>query len=136
MKELIKKIHNVQQTIGKVKKDKSNPFFKSNYADINDFLEALLPLLKKEGLTVMQPLCSIDGVNGIKPGIKTIITDGDNQLSEFTVLPDIQDPQKAGSSITYFRRYCLQSFFCVATEDDDDANLASGKTVKQDKFSI
>jgi hypothetical protein len=136
MKTLIDKIHNVQQTIGKVKKDKSNPFFKSNYADINDFLEALLPLLKKEGLTVMQPLCSIDGVNGIKPGIKTIITDGDNQLSEFTVLPDIQDPQKAGSSITYFRRFALQSFFCLVAYDDD-AETAMGRTdKKQDKFTI
>jgi hypothetical protein len=135
MKDLTKKIHNIQQSIGTIKKDKKNPYFKSNYADINDFLEALLPLLKKEGLTIMQPLCSIDGVNGIKPGIKTIITDGEHQLSEFTPLPDLQDPQKMGSCFTYYRRYALQSFFCLRAEDDD-ANKASGKEVKQDKFTI
>ncbi len=135
MKTLIDKIHNVQQEVGKVKKDKSNPFYKSSYFDINSLLEALLPLLKKEGLTVMQPLCSIDGVNGIKPGIKTIITDGDNQLSEFTPLPDLQDPQKMGSCITYYRRYALQSFFCLQA-DDDDGEKAVGRDKKEDKFEL
>lgn len=129
MKDLIKKIHNVQKEIGKIKKDKNNPYFKSQYFDINSLLEALLPVLQKEGLTVMQPLVSIDGVNGLKPGLKTIITDGDSQLAEYTVMPDLQDPQKMGSSITYYRRYALQSFFCLQAEDDD-ANKASGKEIK------
>ena len=41
-------------------------------------------------------------------------------------LPTIQDPQKLGSAITYFRRYTLQSLLSLQAIDDD-ANV----TVKQ-----
>jgi hypothetical protein len=41
-------------------------------------------------------------------------------------LPQIQDPQKLGSAITYFRRYTLQSLLSLQAIDDD-ANV----TVKQ-----
>jgi hypothetical protein len=35
------------------------------------------------------------------------------------VLPENSDPQKMGSTITYFRRYALQSLFLLQAEDDD-----------------
>ena len=44
----------------------------------------------------------------------------------------VSDPQKLGSTITYFRRYTLQSLLALNTKDDD-ANTASGKTVSQTK---
>ena len=34
-------------------------------------------------------------------------------------LPEISDPQKLGSAITYFRRYTLQSLLALQAEDDD-----------------
>jgi hypothetical protein len=43
-------------------------------------------------------------------------------------LPEINDPQKLGSAITYYRRYTLQSLLALQAEDDD-ANLASNKVV-------
>jgi hypothetical protein len=131
MKDLITKIHNVQKAVGKIKKDKSNPYFKSSYFDINSLLEALQPLLEKEGLTVIQPLTTVEG----RPAIRTLVMDGDNTLGDPVPLPDLQDPQKMGSCITYYRRYSLQSLFCLQSEDDD-ANLASGKTKKEDKFEL
>jgi hypothetical protein len=42
-------------------------------------------------------------------------------------LPQIQDPQKLGSAITYFRRYTLQSLLSLQAVDDD-GNLASQPT--------
>ena len=39
-------------------------------------------------------------------------------------LPNLQDPQKLGSAITYFRRYTLQSLLGLQAEDDD-GNKAS-----------
>jgi hypothetical protein len=43
-------------------------------------------------------------------------------------LPSIQDPQKIGSAITYYRRYTLQSLLSLKAEDDD-GNLASNPIV-------
>ena len=118
------KIGKIQQEIGKIKKDLKNPFFKSNYFDINQLLDALLPLLKEEKLTLSQPLTHINE----RPAIATIITDGTDKIESVITLPDIQDPQKMGSAMTYYRRYALQSLFGLQAEDDD-GNKASGKKV-------
>lgn len=124
--KIYKSIGKIQRNLV-VKKEKENPYFKSKYADINMILELLYPQLEKEGLTLSQPLTTIDG----KPAIKTIITDGTEKIEEITLIPDLQDAQKMGSVITYFRRYSLVSMFGLMTEEDDDGNLASGKEVKE-----
>jgi hypothetical protein len=122
----------IYKSIGKIqrssviKKEKDNPYFKSKYADINNILELLFPLLEKEGLTISQPLTNMDG----KPALKTIIA-SDSEVLGFTVpLPELQEAQKMGSAITYYRRYALVSVFGLATEEDDDGNKASGKETK------
>ena len=122
---MYKKIQQVQQKIGKLSKDKTNPFYKSKYLDINGLLEQLQPILDEVGLVVTQPLTNIDG----KPAIRTVVCDIENEkmIDDVIVLPDLQDPQKMGSAITYYRRYALQSLFLLQAEDDD-ANLASSKS--------
>jgi hypothetical protein len=115
MDNIYTKIGKIQQEIGKIKKEQTNPFFKSSYFDINQLLDNLLPLLKEEKLTLSQPLTHINE----RPAIATIISDGDNKIESVVTLPDIQDPQKMGSAITYFRRYALQSMFGLQSVDDD-----------------
>lgn len=124
------KILKIQSEVGKLAKDKKNPFYKSSYFDINSVIEHLLPLLEKYELTVVQPLSSVEG----KPALRTMVIDGDKVLlNEAVILPDLQDPQKMGSCITYFRRYALQSLFLLQAEDDD-ANKASGNKMKVSDF--
>lgn len=65
-----------------------------------------------------------------KPAIKTMMIDvesGKVLVSDETPIPENTDPQKMGATITYFRRYALQSLLCLEAEDDD-GNTASGKT--------
>lgn len=121
---LAKKISNVQKAVGALKKGADNPFYNSKYIDINGVLEALHPILQKEGLTVIQPLTHVEG----QPAIETVLMDNDSDavVASVTVMPEIKDPQKAGGAITYFRRYSLVSLFSLGAEDDD-ANAASGK---------
>jgi hypothetical protein len=113
------KILKLQTEIGVLSKTETNPFFKSKYMDINGLLAQLQPLLDKHGITVMQPLTNIDG----KPALKTmVVTKTDTTtiiLEESIPLPDLQDPQKMGSAITYYRRYALQSLFLLQAEDSD-----------------
>ena len=113
--DIYTKIAQVQNEIGKLVKDKENPYYKSRYFDINQLLEQLQPLLQKNGLVVTQPLTNLFS----KPAIKTVITDGTTTLKDIIPLPDIQDPQKMGSAITYYRRYALQSWFALQAEDND-----------------
>ncbi len=120
----MEKILNVQKKIGVLVKTETNPFFKSKYLDINGLLEQLIPLLAEEGLTVMQPLNVSDGKNVLS----TVVCSGDKKVVESNILlPDLQDPQKMGSAITYYRRYALQSLFLLRAEDDDANSTNVGK---------
>ena len=128
------KILKIQSEIGALSKTETNPFFKSKYFDINSLIAQLMPLLEKYGLTVIQPLSVIGFIKGegmsiesTKGALRTIVYDGDKEIVNQAIpLPDVQDPQKMGSAITYYRRYALQSLFLLQAEDDD-ANHASAK---------
>ena len=117
MKELYKKLLNVQKEVGAITKDSTNPYFKSQYFDINGLLAELKPILNEQGLIVLQPLTEING----KLALETLVIDeaSGDQIKSITVLPENPDPQKMGSAITYFRRYALQSFFLLQAQDDD-----------------
>ena len=123
MKELNEKLYELQQEIGVISKDTSNPFYKSKYFDVNSLIKQLQPLLKKNRLLLLQPIednCVIS---------KIICIDSNLGTQSSIPLPDINDPQKLGSAITYYRRYTLASLLGLQA-DDDDGNLASGKASK------
>jgi hypothetical protein len=129
------KLWKAKQEIESVKKNAKNPHFKSNYADINAILEAVEPILHKHGLVLIQPI-----ENGKVCSSIIDIDSGQGVHSEMEI-PTIQDPQKLGGAVTYFRRYTLQSLLALQAEDDD-ANTAS-QAIKaqkppfaQDRFEI
>jgi hypothetical protein len=113
MKDIYKKLYKVQSEIGVISKDVTNPFYKSKYFDINSLIAQLHPLLKNHGLLLLQPI-NDDKVYSI---IREI--NGDGYVDSSIRLPEIQDPQKLGSAITYYRRYTLQSLLALQAEDDD-----------------
>jgi hypothetical protein len=118
---LHEKLLKVQNEIGAISKSATNPFFKSKYFDINVLIREVLPILNKHELTLLQP---------IKDGeVCSVISDGKNSIESGVKLPEINDPQKLGSAITYFRRYTLQSLLSLQAEDDD-GNMASGMKPK------
>ena len=126
----MKRILEVKKKIGNLSKNSKNPFFKSAYLDLTDLLNAVEPLLQEQGLVLLQPI--------IGNSVHTQIIDSENNevLAESCIqLPDLKDPQKLGSCITYFRRYTLKSLLAIA-EGDDDGNLASKPTpIKKDKLT-
>ena len=117
--EIYKKLLAAKKEIGKISKDSTNPFFKSKYFDVNALLEHVEPILQSHGLLLMQPI--EDGLL-----VKTVIYDCDSgeSVSSEMNLPSLNDPQKIGSAITYYRRYTLQSLLGLQAEDDD-ANKAT-----------
>jgi hypothetical protein len=113
------KLAAVKAEVGRISKDSSNPFFKSKYFDVNSLLLHVEPIIQKHGLILLQPIQ--DNL------VKSIIFDTNGfSIESGIVLPELNDPQKLGSAITYYRRYTLQSLLALQAEDDD-ANLASNK---------
>ena len=118
---VFKKLFNLQQELGTIIKNTNNPFYKSKYFDINSLIKQLNPLLAKHKLLLIQPIMD----NMITSRIVCIENGG--SVDSSLTLPDINDPQKLGSAITYYRRYTLASLLGLQAEDDD-GNLASGNT--------
>jgi hypothetical protein len=124
----LQKLHNAKQSIKKIAKNAKNPHFKNNYADINALIEEVEPILLENRLLLLQPI--EDGY------VYTRIVDVDSgEICESCMkLPEIQDPQKIGSAVTYYRRYTLQSLLSLQAVDDD-ANLSS-EAVKSQKQGL
>jgi hypothetical protein len=103
-------------------KDKTNPHFKSNYADLAAVWDACRGPLSKNGLAVLQPAVA----DGARVTVTTILTHSSGEWveSELTMTAAQSNPQGLGSCITYARRYALAAMVGVAPEDDD-GNAAS-----------
>lgn len=123
MKNLLSKLAKFQEQIGTITKDLENPYFKSQYFDVNKVIEIIKPLLVKNGLVVMQPLQVQDGRNSISTFLFDI--ESGEEMTGQMFLPDNLKPQDLGSAITYFRRYALVSMLLLQGENDDDGNSAS-----------
>jgi len=101
--------------------DKTNPHFKSKYADLPSVIDSVRKPLSDNGLA---PVQQIDG-----PLLRTMLmhTSGQWIASEFP-LPLAGRPQEIGSVLTYWRRYSLAALVCTAAEDDD-ANEGQGQKI-------
>jgi len=111
------KLFTLQNELGAISKDATNPFYKSKYFDINSLIGQLKPLLQKHNLVLLQPINN----NQVRSVIYYL--DGGSVESSIE-LPNNLDAQKLGSAITYFRRYTLTSLLALQAVDDD-GNLAA-----------
>ncbi len=115
-----------QAEFAPVRKNRTNPATRSQYADLQSVLDAVKPALNRHGFFLFQRVtCSGDAV-----GVETFLGRGSEQLSSgvFAVpFASLQNrgtnaAQALGSARTYACRYSLCSFLCVAADDDDDGN--------------
>lgn len=109
-----------QGAIEGAKKGKSNPAFRSKYADLGACWDACREALQSNGLAVLQfTTRAKDG----HAGLKTRIVYGPTGefMEDITEIPlkDPTNPQAYGSAITYARRYALCALMGICPEDDD-----------------
>jgi len=116
-----------QKKMGVALKDAKNPFFKSKFADLNTVIDAALPVLNDNDISVLQtPGVSADG----SPVVQTVLlhVSGEYIASETPItVAKANDPQALGSAISYARRYGLQATVTIKAEDDD-AESAMGRS--------
>lgn len=120
--ELTKGLFKFHALVGKIAKDASNPFFKSNYASLSHILEEISEPLQQSGLVITQ------WPNGTKLTTMLIHAESGEFFQSDYEMPVAKqnDPQALGSAISYARRYAVTSILSLNI-DDDDANKASGK---------
>lgn len=106
-----------QSEMGNAKKTSANPFFKSKYADLAEIIEVSKTVLFNNGMAIIQSPGSCENTASVTCRIIHI----SGQWLEGTItLPLAQNnPQQAGSAITYARRYQLAALMNMAQEDDD-----------------
>jgi len=111
------KLLKVQLEVGAISKESKNPFFKSKYFDINKLIEVVNPVLSKHGLVLLQPIEDNK--------VRSVLIDSETaeKVSSELELPNLTDPQKIGSCISYYRRYTLSSLLGLQAEDEDGNGL-------------
>ncbi len=132
IKELATALNKAQADMSGAKKKATNPFFKSKYSDLNAVVDAIRIPFCDNGLSYSQfPIFSDKCV-----GVETILMHESGEwLSSILMLPMTkQDPQAAGSAITYARRYSLQSIAGIPSEDDDGQQAS--KPAKKSNIDI
>ena len=101
-----------------------NTFFKAKYSPLNEVLNTVRPILGKYGFGIFQT----PSFNGTDCSVNTILTHESGAFMSFPALtnkPTKQDVQGMGSTLTYLRRFALNSIAGVMGEVDDDGNAAS-----------
>lgn len=112
--------------VNSISKDAKNPFFKSEYVTLDALILNTRDILQKNGLVIMQsPLSKEDG----SIGIQTLLIHESGEFIEsepiFMKPAKANDPQNAGSIISYMRRYSYQAILNLNTGEDDDANIST-----------
>ena len=114
-----------QGEIEAASKDKTNPAFKSRYADLTAIWGACRPALAKHAISVTQwPVHSEDGRLHM---ITRIAHGGEWIKAHFSIPVTKQDPQGYGSATTYAKRFTLAAALGVVADEDDDGNAASAR---------
>lgn len=118
--KLFEALAKAQAEVAAASKDKTNPAYKSKYADLASVWDACRKPLTDNGLAVPQfPRRTEGGV-----AVTSVLTHSSGQwMSETLEIPLIANAnaQQVGSAITYGRRYMLAAIAGVAPEDDDGA---------------
>jgi hypothetical protein len=122
MQNIYKALVQFQAEVPTIAKNNFNPHFKSKFADLVGVIDAVGETLKKCQLGVNH---SMRVESGRMMLATTLFHASGETISSEMMLPDIQDPQKIGSAITYYRRYQLMAVLGVAPDADDDGNAAS-----------
>ncbi|MBX7062891.1 MAG: ERF family protein [Pyrinomonadaceae bacterium] len=124
--DLAKALTEVQASLAPAKRDSTNPYYNSTYADLSSVWESCREPLAKNGLSVIQGN-RVGEANTLIVVTILIHESGQWVQSELCLPLSKSDPQGVGSAMTYGRRYGLAAIVGIVADPDDDANAASAK---------
>jgi hypothetical protein len=134
MKTIFTALVAAQRKFGPALKDKTNPAYKSKYADLGACIDAVMDALNEEGIALIQKQHPHEG--GVC--IETLFVHESGELFSaglLTVPATKHDAQGYGSALTYARRYSLMAACGIAPEDDDGQAAAKAKAENDAKHA-
>lgn len=123
-----------KRAFGPALKDKTNPAFRSKYADLGACIDAVEDALLENGIAFYQE--TSEDPTGVT--VETVFLHESSETlrcGKLHVPAHKQDPQGYGSALTYARRYSLMAACGIAPEDDD-ANAASRPKMPAKKMGV
>jgi len=126
MKTIATALVQARRKFGPALKDKTNPAFRSKYADLGACFEAVDAPCLEYGIAIYQET-SLDET-GVTVETVFLHESGESlRCGKLHVPAAKHDPQGLGSALTYARRYSLLTACGIAPEDDD-GNAATQAT--------
>ncbi len=125
IKEIAAALFEVQGTVGQPRKQSTNPFHESKYADIEAIWNEVKVPLQENNLLLVHSSTTIDG----QPHLVCQITHVPSRQwfrGYFLLTPAKPGPQPFCAAITYMRRYSTASMIFMVMKDDD-GETASGR---------
>lgn len=135
---MIKKLMTIQKEL-KAPKNQFNSFGKYKYRSCEDILEAVKPLLAKQGcvLTLSDEVVEIGSRVYVKA--TATITDGTTPYTvtafarEEAEKKGMDGSQITGTASSYARKYALNGLFCIDDTKDADTDEHTKQTTKKEK---
>ena len=113
-----------QSEIKGAKKNSVNPFFKSDYADLDTVIKSCFPQLTANGLSIIQGNDTCDKGSFY---VTTMLLHESGQWIKSKLKMPIggkKDAQAVGGAVTYGRRYGLSSIAGIGQFDDDGNSIS------------
>lgn len=118
MKQISAALVKARRAFGPALKDKTNPAFRSKYADLGACIDAVDDALLANGIALLQD--TFEDATGVTVETVFLHESGEERRCGKLHVPAAkQDPQGYGSALTYARRYSLLAACGIAPEDDD-----------------
>lgn len=132
---ILERLHSIQMAL-KAPKGQYNKFGSYNYRSCEDILEALKPLLTKEGLTLrlsdsiepigdryyVKAVALVEDASGAHIGVSAFAREEDTRKG-------MGADQLTGAASSYARKYALNGMFLIDDTKDSDATNEHEKTV-------
>jgi len=131
---IYKKIGLLRNKIDGIKKDSKNPFFKSNYADLNSIEKLVEPIEFEVGLThTISSMVTESGSQWLTLTVADVDT-GETLTSTLQVILTKNDMQQLIAGHTYGRRGLLVSFYSLEALDDDGESVMNRPRSQQQPY--
>lgn len=117
--------------VDQVERTSKNEFLSYKYANINNIIDTIKPVLYELGMGYVQTVQYIDGVDLLNTRVYLVNHPEEFIESNIRLVMAKEDSQSLGSSITYNRRYALWSMFSLEVHDDDGERATQTKNKTQ-----
>jgi len=124
---IYKAIMDFRSQVDSVERTSKNEFLNYHYANINNIIDTIKPVLYDLGMGYVQTIQYVDGIDLLNTRVFLVDYPEEYIESNVRLIMVKEDSQSLGSSITYNRRYSLISIFSLEVEDDDGERAVKTK---------